>query len=148
MWIPDLVEPLAQRTAEVKTAEVQIRVAESAARAAEARLETAKARVVRAGRGQAGQANYTRWESEYKREVTLVTSRVLDVQVRDETYRQFEVAAAEREQAEAAVSEANAARDQATADLERARVDIESARADLVVAQAEQRWPRSTSITA
>ena len=60
------------------------------------------------------------------------------MQVRDETYRQFEEAAAEREQAEAAVSEANSARDQAAADLDRARVDVEAARADLVVAQAER----------
>jgi RND family efflux transporter MFP subunit len=140
MWIPDLVETLAQKTAQVKTAEVQIRVAESDARAAEAKLENAKARVVSALAGvKRAQAGYTRWESEYKRQVTLVTSRVLDVQVRDETFRQFEEAAAAREQAEAAVSESNSARDQATADLERARVDIEAARAALLVSQAEQR---------
>ena len=84
------------------------------------------------------QANYSRWESEYKREVVLVKTRVLDVQARDETYRQFEVAAAEREQAEAAVSEANG-RDQAEADLECARVDVEAARADLAVAHAQER---------
>jgi multidrug efflux pump subunit AcrA (membrane-fusion protein) len=140
MWIPDLVEQLSQKTAEVKKAEVQIRVTESAARAAEAKLETAKARVVSALAGvKRAQASYTRWESEYKRLVTLVNSRVLDVQVRDETFRQFEEATAAREQADAAVSESNSARDQSAADLERARVDVEAARADLLVAQAQQR---------
>ena len=140
MWIPDLVEQLAQKTAAAKMAEVEIRVAESAARSAEAKLETAKARVMSALAGvKRAQASYSRWESEYKRLVTLVKTRVLDVQVRDETFRQFEVAAAEREQAEAAVSEAKSARDQSTADLERARVDVEAARATLVVAQAEER---------
>jgi multidrug efflux pump subunit AcrA (membrane-fusion protein) len=140
MWIPDLVEQLAQKTAAVKRAEVQIRVTESAARAAAARLETARARVASAQAGvKRAQASYTRWESEYKRLVTLVNSRVLDVQVRDETFRQFEEAAAARDQADAAVAEATSARDQAEADLERARVDIEAARADLLVAQANQR---------
>jgi RND family efflux transporter MFP subunit len=145
MWIPDLVEQLAQKTAAVKRAEVQIRVTESALRAAEAKLETAKARVRSAEAGvQRAQAGYTRWESEYKRLETLVTQRVLDVQVRDETYRQFEEAAAARDQANAMVSEMNSARDQATADRDRARVDVEAARADLAVAQADEREARVT----
>ena len=132
MWIPDLVEQHAQKAAAVKRAEVQIRVTESALRAAEAKLETAKARIVSAEAGvKRAQASYTRWESEYKRLETLVNQRVLDVQVRDETYRQFEEAAAARDQADAMVSETNSARDQAIADRDRARVDVEAARADL-----------------
>ena len=47
-----------------------------------ARVASAEAGVKRA------QASYTRWESEYKRLQILVNQRVLDVQVRDETYRQ------------------------------------------------------------
>jgi multidrug efflux pump subunit AcrA (membrane-fusion protein) len=138
MWIPDLVEQHSQKSAAVKRAEVQIRVTESALRAAEARLETTKARVLAAEAGvKRAQASYTRWESEYKRLEKLVNQRVLDVQVRDETYRQFEEAAAARDQANAAVSEAVSERDQAAADLERARVDVEAARADLEVARAE-----------
>jgi HlyD family secretion protein len=140
MWIPDVVEELGQKTASVKRAEVQIRVAESAFRAAEAKLETAKARVLSAEAGvKRAQASYTRWESEYKRLQTLVSQRVLDVQVRDETYRQFEEAVAARDQANAMVSEATSARDQATADVEKARADVEAARADLVVAEADER---------
>ncbi len=143
MWIPDLVEQLAQKTAAVKRAQVQIRVTESALRAADARLETAKARVISAEAGvKRAQASYTRWESEYKRLELLVTQRVLDVQVRDETYRQFEEAAAARDQATAMVSEMNSARDQATADRDRARVDVEAARADLEVARADEREAR------
>ena len=140
MWIPDLVEQHGQKSAAVKRAEVQIRVAESALRAAEAKLETAKARIVSAEAGvKRAQASYTRWESEYKRLETLVNQRVLDVQVRDETYRQFEEAAAARDQANAMVSEATSARDQAAADRDRARVDVEAARADLEVARADER---------
>jgi RND family efflux transporter MFP subunit len=143
MWIPDLVEQLAQKTAAVKRAEVQVRVTDSALRAAEAKLETAKARVISAEAGvKRAQASYTRWDSEYKRLEQLVASRVLDVQVRDETYRQFEEAAAALDQAKAMVSEMNSARDQATADRDRARVDVESAKADLEVAQANQREAR------
>jgi multidrug efflux pump subunit AcrA (membrane-fusion protein) len=143
MWIPDYVEELAQKTAAVKRAEVQIRVTESAARAAAAKLETARARVASAQAGvKRAQASLARWDSEYKRQVTLVNSRVLDVQVRDETFRQYEESAAALDQSQAMVSEANSARDQAEADLERARVDIEAARADLVVAQADERQAR------
>jgi RND family efflux transporter MFP subunit len=140
MWVPDVAEQLAQKTAAVKRAEVQIRVTQSALSAAEAKLETARARVLSAEAGvKRAQASYTRWDSEYKRLQGLVNQRVLDVQVRDETYRQFEEAAAARDQANAMVSEATSGRDQATADRDRARVDVEAARADLVVAQADQR---------
>jgi HlyD family secretion protein len=140
MWIPDLVEELSQRTAMVKRADVQIRVVESALRAAEAKVETARARVLSADAGvKRAQASYTRWESEYKRLVILVKQQVLDDQVRDETYRQFEEAAAARDQANAMVSEMKSALDQAIADRDRARVDVESARADLVIAQANER---------
>jgi len=140
MWVPDLDEEVAQKSAAVKRAEVQVRVTESSRRAAEAKLETAKAHILSAEAGvKRAQASYTRWESEYKRLEKLVGQRVLDVQVRDETYRQFEEAVAARDQAEAMVSEAMSSRDQSTADLERARVDVEAARADLVVAQADQR---------
>ncbi len=147
MWIPDMVEQHSQAAAEVKRAEVQIRVTQSALRAAEAKLETTIARIASAKAGvKRAQASYTRWESEYKRLEQLVTQRVLDVQVRDETYRQFEEAAAARDQANAAVSEANSARDQAEADRDRARVDVEAARAALEVAQANEREARVLNV--
>ena len=71
--------------------------------------------------------------------MTLVKQQVLDDQVRDETYRQFEEAVAARDQATAMVSEMKSALDQSLADRDRARVDVEAARADLVVAQANER---------
>jgi RND family efflux transporter MFP subunit len=143
MWIPDYTEQHSQKSAEVDRADVQIRVAESARRAAEAKLETAEARILSAKAGvKRADASYTRWESEYKRLEALVGQRVLDVQVRDETFRQFEEAIAAREQAIAMVSESNSARDQAAADRDRARVDVESARAALAVAQANEREAR------
>jgi HlyD family secretion protein len=140
MWIPDYVEALAQKTAMVKRATVQIDVTKAAMRASVAKLETARARVTSAEAGvKRAQAAYSRWESEYKRLETLVKDRVLDVQVRDETYRQFEDAAAARDQANAIVSEMKSSVDQAVADLERARVDVDAARADLLVAEADER---------
>jgi HlyD family secretion protein len=140
MWIPDFDEELSRQTAAAKRAEVQIRVVESALRAADAKVETARARVLSADAGvKRAQASYTRWESEYNRLVTLVKRQVLDDQVRDETYRQFEEAAAARDQASAMVSEMKSALDQALADRDRARVDVEASRADLVVAQANER---------
>jgi RND family efflux transporter MFP subunit len=143
MWIPDFVEQHGQKSAAVTRAEVQIRVTESALRAAEAKLETAKARITSAEAGvKRAQASYTRWESEYKRLQTLVTQRVLDVQVRDETFRQFEESAAAVDQAVSIVNEMNSARDQAAADRDRAQVDVESAHADLDVAKAAEREAR------
>jgi HlyD family secretion protein len=143
MWIPDVVEQHGQKSAAVKRAEVQIRVVKSALQAADAKLETAKARVISAEAGvKRARASYTRWESEYKRLQELVKERVLDVQVRDETYRQFEEATAVVDQSNAMVSEMNSARDQAAADRDRARVDVEAAVADLEVARANEREAR------
>jgi HlyD family secretion protein len=143
MWIPDYVEQHSERSAEVKKADVMIRVAQSALRAAAAKVETAKARITSAHAGvRRAEASYTRWESEYKRLETLVTQRVLDVQVRDETFRQFQEAAAARDQAEAMVSETVSGHDQAVADRDRAEVDVESARAQLQVAEAQERDAR------
>jgi multidrug efflux pump subunit AcrA (membrane-fusion protein) len=140
MWIPDIVEQHGQKAAAVKRAEVQIRVAESALRAADAKLETTRARIVSAEAGvKRARASFTRWDSEFKRLQTLVEQKVLDVQVRDETYRQFEEASAALDQAVSMVVETNSERDQATADRDRARVDIEAARADLEVARAQER---------
>ncbi|HEY2158861.1 MAG TPA: efflux RND transporter periplasmic adaptor subunit [Isosphaeraceae bacterium] len=143
MWIPDYVEQHSQQSAAVKRAEVQIRVAEAALRAAEAKLETAQAQILSAEAGvKRAQASYTRWESEYKRLEDLVKQRVLDVQVRDETYRQFEEAMAARDQANAALAEAISSRDMAAADRDRAKVDVEAARAQLEVARAAERESR------
>ena len=140
MWIPDLVQTHAQKLAAVRRAEVQIDVTQSVLRAAEANLLTAEARIVSAKAGvKRAQASYTRWESEYKRLEVLVAQHVLDVQVRDETYRQFEESAAARDQADAMVSETTSARDMAIANRDKARVDVEAARADLGVAWADER---------
>ncbi|MDR3638912.1 MAG: efflux RND transporter periplasmic adaptor subunit [Isosphaeraceae bacterium] len=139
MWIPDLVETHRQRAAAVHKAKVQIEVAEAALRAAESMLRTTEARISSARAGvKRAQASYTRWDSEFKRLQELVSQRVLDEQVRDETYRQFQEAVAAREQAEALVSEDIAERDRAAANLDRARVDVEAARADLAVADADE----------
>jgi multidrug resistance efflux pump len=143
MWIPDFVEQHSEKSAEVKKAKVMISVAQSSLKAAEAKVRTEKARITSAEAGvRRAQASYTRWDSEYKRLDTLVTQRVLDVQVRDETYRQFQEAAAMRDQAEAQVSESVSSHDQAVADRDRAEVDVESARAQLQVAEAQERDAR------
>ena len=141
MWIPDLVEELGQKTASVKRAEVQIRVTESALEAAEAKVETTKAQIPPRPRPASSRRDqlHPGWDSEYKRLQTLVNQRVLDVQVRDETYRQFEEAVAARDQANAMVAEATSARNQAAADRDKARADVDAARADLEVAKADER---------
>ena len=102
-----------------------------------ARVVSAEAGVKRA------QASYTRWESEYKRLETLVNQQVLDVQVRDETYRQFEEAIAARDQAKAMVSPRRTRRATRRGPISNApRVDVEAARAELAVAQANEREAR------
>jgi RND family efflux transporter MFP subunit len=143
MWVPDVIEAHRQKVAARQRAEVQIRVTESALRAAESKLRTAEARIVSAKAGvDRAQASYVRWDSEYKRLETLVAQRVLDVQVRDETFRQFEEAVAVRDQAKAMVLETTADRDRAEADRDKARVDVEAARADLEIAKADERYAK------
>jgi HlyD family secretion protein len=143
MWIPDYDEALKQKVAATHRADVQIGVAQAALLAAESTVETAKARLASAKAGvNRAQAAYVRWESEYKRLQGLVAERVLNEQVRDETYRQFEEAVAVRDQATAAVAEATANVSKVIADRDRAKVDVEAARADLLVAQAEQSQAR------
>jgi multidrug efflux pump subunit AcrA (membrane-fusion protein) len=140
MWVPDLVETYAQKTAAVRRSEVQIQVTESMLKADEARLAMTIAALASAESGiKKAQANYDRWESESKRIKALAASKVIDEQVRDETYRQFEESVAAREQSYAMVSEAKATRDRAIADRDKAKVDIDAAKADLTVAQAEER---------
>jgi HlyD family secretion protein len=140
MWIPDLVETYAQKTASAKRSEVQIPLTEAMLKAAEARYQTSIAALTSAEAGvRKSQANYDRWRSESGRIKALAARQVIDEQVRDETYRQFEESVAAREQAVAMVGEATASRDRAAADRDKARVDIEAARADLVVARAEER---------
>jgi RND family efflux transporter MFP subunit len=140
MWIPDVVAAYEQKTAAVKKADVQVSVAKRALQAAEASVKATEARIVSARAGvKRAQASYTRWESEYKRLQSLVTQRVLDVQVRDETYRQFEEAAAARDQSEALVDETNSDHERAIANRDRAVVDVDAARADLDVARADER---------
>src|SRR5262249_18914305 len=140
MWIPDIVQQHQQTSAQVRQADVQISVMQKALRAAEARLETAVARIDSAKAGvDRAQASYTRWESEYKRLEQLVAQRVLDVQVRAETYPQFEEAAAARDQANADLAESRAARDQAEADRDRAQVDVDAARVARDVAKERER---------
>lgn len=140
MWVPDLVAAHDQKVAAVHKADVQVSVAQRALEAAEAMVRTTEARIVSARAGvKRAQASYTRWESEYKRLQTLVTQRVLDVQVRDETYRQFEEAEAARDQANALVSETQADHERSRANRDKARVDVEAARADLQVAKTDER---------
>ena len=140
MWVPDVVEQHQQRAAMARLAAVNIRVAESSRKSSAAMLETSKAQVAIAEAGvKRAQAEYDRWDSEYRRTTGLVQGRVLDQQVRDETYRQLESAGAQRDQAAANVRMATASVDRYAADLEKAGVDIESARAQLEVNQSEER---------
>ncbi len=143
MWIPDLVETSSQKTAAAKRAEVMIDVARSMLKSNEARVEMSLAAVTASEAGvRKSQANYDRWESESRRIKALAAGRVIDEQVRDETYRQFEESVAAREQAVAMVGEAKATRDRSIADRDKAKVDISAAQADLLVAQAEERLAR------
>ena len=142
MWIPDIVEQHGQKAAAVE-----------ARRGPDPRRRERRA----GGRRQAGDDQgprssrprpassgprpaTRRWESEYKRLQTLVDQQVLDVQVRDETYRQFEEAAAARRP-----GQRDGLRGQLRAGPGRRptsngpSVDVEAARADLEVAQAEER---------
>ncbi len=83
--VPEMVAEAERRKADVALAEAEIAQAKSALAVADARLEGAQALV-------------ERWKSEYERSETLVESKVIDEQTRDETKLQFKAAEATRKE--------------------------------------------------
>jgi HlyD family secretion protein len=84
-------------------------------------------------------ADVQRWDSEVKRLTGLVSERVVDKQVLDETRRQLQSSQAALEASRAAVKTRDAQRLAAEATTEKTKVDISAAEAKVKVAMADER---------
>ena len=121
-----------QMTAEVEQARQGVLVAGEQVNAAAAGVDEAKAGFARV------EADFTRWQSELKRAEGLVTQRVLDQQSLDEVRKQFQSAAAGRQELAARVASAEAAGRESTAKKGRSAADQAAAEARLKVAEADR----------
>jgi HlyD family secretion protein len=139
LFIPELRQELAQKTALVKQDRALIDQADKLVEVARANLKAADAQVkqARANVGQS-EALVVRWESEVKRLTGLVKDRVVDQQILDESERQLQANVASREAARAGVETALANQVSAQASLDKSVVDVEVAKARLEVAEADE----------
>jgi HlyD family secretion protein len=110
-----------------------VEVAESNVQASKANLSQTRSDVNRY------QADVQRWESEVKRLTTLVTERVVNQQILDETMRQLRSSQATYEASQAAVLSRDAQRLSAEATQAKTEVDVKVAEAKVLVSKAEER---------
>lgn len=123
LFVPEMVEELKQKGEAVKQAREAFEIAR-------ARVATATAQVQEALAGlQRAEANYQRWKLEYER-IAKLAGTVLDKQTRDETWNQYQSAAAGWKEAEAKVESAKATVKESEAVRNKAEVDIGAAEAE------------------
>jgi multidrug efflux pump subunit AcrA (membrane-fusion protein) len=138
--VPELDEEWSQKKALVVQADAEAEQARQSLLAAIANLATADSQVKEAEAGRLrAQANFDRWDKEYKRVAELVKSKVIDEQTRDEAFNQYEAAAAIRTEVEAKVKSAIASRDESAAKRGKAEADVKAAEAHQKVARADER---------
>jgi RND family efflux transporter MFP subunit len=137
--VPELEAELKEKVALIEQAKAEVVQANEAVKAGEASLATAEARIkeMEAGRTRA-RANCERFQKEYTRIQGLVLQKVMDQQVRDETFNQYQAAQSACEEVEAKVQSAVATRNESAAKLAKLRADVLAAQARLRVAHAEQ----------
>lgn len=136
--VPELVEEAHQKDALTALAEAEVQLAQRALAAAEAQIATANSLVSEAKAGLARvQAQYERWESESRRLTDLAARGVIDAQTRDETQKQFQAAAASKEEALSRLNSALSAVRKAQADYGKCEADVAVAQAKVKVAAAE-----------
>jgi RND family efflux transporter MFP subunit len=137
--VPEMVADLEQKKALATKAAEEIKQAVEIVKVAEAVYHSALARVEeeKAGRLQA-QAEYNRWDVEYRKAAELVARGNLDQQTRDVTLFQREAAMAAKVRVEAKVQSAEAAVKESKARWEKAKIDVQVAQARHGAAEAER----------
>jgi HlyD family secretion protein len=130
LLVPELEQETNLKHAMIRQAEAEVEQTQKAVAAAEANIATLEAAVVEA------KALKERWESEWKRFVSLAKSGTIDDQSRAETLNRFQAAAARVTSAEAAVIKAKADRDKTKADVRSAEARVDVAKADALRAEA------------
>jgi len=122
LYVPEIVEELNQKREIVKQTQKSFEVAKQRAAMAAALVDEAKAGVRRA------EANQERWQGEYDRLAKL--AGVIDLQIKEETWNQFQSAKAGLEEVKAKVATAQASWEEAKAVQDKVLADIAVAEAD------------------
>jgi HlyD family secretion protein len=139
LYVPQLPPRYREKKELVELDEERVRVAERMVEVAEGNVQVAAADVVKARADvKMYQAWVERWESEVQRLSAL--TRIVDVQVLEESKKQLKTYIASREAAEAAVQAAQAREVARKADLAKAKVDVAAARAQVRVDRAEAEY--------
>lgn len=136
--IPELVEEKKQKVKAVELAVAEVTQAERAVEEADARVASAEAGATEA-KAALGRldADVERWDGELRRVEGLVSGRVLDGQIGDETRKQAKAARAAKAEGDAKLASANALTREATARKGRAVADVAAAKAKKAVADTE-----------
>jgi multidrug efflux pump subunit AcrA (membrane-fusion protein) len=137
LLVPELVEDVRQKEAEIRQAEAEVLLARKSLVSTEANISAmraveteAKAAVVRA------KALNDRWVSEDARIAGLVPRGIVTDQTRDETQSQLRATQAMRDEAQARVTSAEAMSRKAVSDRDKAEAEVQAASARLEVAKA------------
>lgn len=140
LFVPELIEEHKQKKAtvdldivRVSQSQKLVEVADSVLKAAVSKVELATADVGKY------QAEVERWSSEVKRLTDLVTQRVVDKQILDESLKQLRSSEASRNASRAGVKVADADRLAQSANLDKSRIDVLEAEARVRVSQADEK---------
>ncbi|HYT93030.1 MAG TPA: efflux RND transporter periplasmic adaptor subunit [Gemmataceae bacterium] len=139
--VPEMVADLQQKRSLVAKADEEIKQAEEIVKVAEAVFHTAEFKVKEeeAGRIQA-QAEFDRWDVEFRKAQVEVSRGTLDQQTLDVTRYKREAARAAKVQVEAKVQSAETAVKESAARWRKAEVDVKVAKARHQAAQADQAY--------
>lgn len=138
LFVPELVEDLRTRQADVALAAELVSQAEKSVAVAEADAKAAAAEVAEA-KSNLGtyRAEVDRWRSEVERLTRLADQGVISRQILDESTRQFKSSTASAEAATATIQAASARQLSSEAALAKAKVDVRVAEARARVADSE-----------
>jgi len=138
--VPEIIEEVLHKKALMDFARVGVDLEKKQAEVADAFLLSTEAGLVEARAGvQRAQASYDRWHSENKRISSLVQSKVLDEQTRDEVLNLVKAAESTKDEIMAKVKHAEAMVAKSKAEAAKARIAILSAESRLDVTKAELR---------
>jgi RND family efflux transporter MFP subunit len=137
--VPEMVKEHEQKLAQVRQAEAEVARARAILEAAKAHVATADSQVheAEAARDKV-QFAYERWQTQYQQLEELVAKKAIDVQARDEAWKQVQSAAAANKEMDAKIKSAKAVHAESQAQANKAKADVDAADAALQVAKADE----------
>lgn len=142
--IPEMLDEVHQREAQVANADAEITQAEAAVKSAEAALDVARAKVTEAEAGiTRAKGEFERWRAEFARMKELASKGSVTEKLVDETQNQLRASEAAQQGAKAAVESARAALRAAEAVVQKATADVAAATARRKVAAANLAYAKT-----